>query len=44
MLRGEYFGVSESAVSQASVRFEREFDLDTNLEVMSEKIIKMENV
>jgi len=37
---GEYFGVSESAVSQASVRFEWEIEQDAGLKLMIEDIKK----
>lgn len=37
---GVYFGISESAVSQISVRFEKEFDGDENMRVMIDNIRK----
>jgi putative transposase len=35
---GDYFGVSESAVSQMSARFEREIEQDENLELLVEDV------
>ena len=37
---GEYYGVSESAVSQASLRFKREVEQDNDLRLLTDKISK----